>query len=67
MPHGRAHALSILVQGLGVSHHGEGGAEASVSQHPPHLHQPHLNHWVEDFPFHPHLIYPLPLKIVPHV
>ena len=29
-PHGRAHALSTLVPGLGVFHHAEGGAEASL-------------------------------------
>ena len=40
-PHGRAHALSTLVPGLGVFHHGEGGVEASLFQHPPHFHQPH--------------------------
>ena len=66
-PHGRAHALGMLVPGPGVSHHGEGEAEVSLSQHPPHLHQPHLNLWVEDFLFHPNLLHPLPLKIVPHL
>ena len=33
-PHGRAHALNTLVPGLGVFHHGEGGVEASLFQHP---------------------------------
>ena len=45
LPHGRAHTLNTLIPGLGVSHYGEGGAEASLSQHPPHLHQPHLDLW----------------------
>ena len=39
-PRGRAHALSTLVPRLGVFHHGEGDVEASLFQHPPHLHQP---------------------------
>ena len=38
LPCGRTHALRTLIPGLGVSHCGEGGAEASLSQHPPHHH-----------------------------
>ena len=43
LPHAGDHNLNTLIPGPGVSHYGEGGAEASLSQHPPHLHQPNLN------------------------
>ena len=38
-PCGRSHTLNTLVPGLWCL----GGAEASLFQHPPHLHQCHLN------------------------
>ena len=42
-PCGRAYALSTWMPRLGVFYHGEGEVEASLFQHPPHLHQQHLD------------------------
>ena len=68
LPHGRAHALRTLIPGPGgLIMEREGQRPLSLYTHHTSLHQPHFNLWVEDFPFHPHLIYPLPLKIVPHL
>ena len=60
------HMLGLLFwmlecQNQGVSHPGEGGAEASSSLHPP-----YLKLWAEDFP-HSHPFHPFPLKIIPHL